>query len=88
MPTTAWRSDECITYSVGFRAPRAQELGARFLDFLHDRLALEGMYADAGIAATRAPARIPTRLRRDERSMARALAMVGTGRDADSWARI
>ena len=45
-PTTAWPSEDCVTYSVGFRAPAAQELGARFLDFLHDRLALKGQYAD------------------------------------------
>ena len=49
---------ECITYSIGFRAPTAQELGARFLDFLQDRLALEGLYADPDLQATRHPARI------------------------------
>jgi 50S ribosomal protein L16 3-hydroxylase len=54
--------DECVTYSIGFRAPQAQELAERFLDFLRDRVALEGMYGDAGITATREPARIPTRL--------------------------
>jgi 50S ribosomal protein L16 3-hydroxylase len=54
--------DECITYSVGFRAPHAQELAERFLDFLRDRTALDGLYEDAGIAPTREPARIPSRL--------------------------
>jgi 50S ribosomal protein L16 3-hydroxylase len=54
--------DECVTYSVGFRAPHAQELAERFLDFLRDRVALDGMYEDAGIAATREPARIPAPL--------------------------
>ena len=51
--------DECITCSVGFRAPAAQELASRFLDFLQDRLALEGLYSDPGLTATRHPARIP-----------------------------
>lgn len=54
--------NECITYSIGFRAPDAQELGRRFLDFLQDRLALEGRYADAGLAPTRNPGRIPAAL--------------------------
>src|SRR5581483_11261207 len=34
--------DECVTCSVGFRAPNAQELGGRFLEFLQDELALDG----------------------------------------------
>jgi 50S ribosomal protein L16 3-hydroxylase len=50
---------ECITWSVGFRAPAAQELGSRFLDFQHDRLALEGLYADPELKPVRRPARIP-----------------------------
>jgi len=48
----------CITYSVGFRAPRAQELGARFLDFLQDRLRLPGAFADPGRKPTRRPGRL------------------------------
>ena len=35
--TTASRSDECITWSVGFRAPGRQEMIERFLDFLRDQ---------------------------------------------------
>lgn len=37
---------ECTTYSIGFRAPTAQELGSAFLDWLQDRLQLTGRYAD------------------------------------------
>jgi 50S ribosomal protein L16 3-hydroxylase len=54
--------DECLTYSIGFRAPHAQELAERFLDFLRDRAALDGIYEDAGIAPTGEPGRIPSRL--------------------------
>jgi 50S ribosomal protein L16 3-hydroxylase len=54
--------DQCTTYSIGFRAPDAAELGAAFLDFLRDRLELVGRYADADLAPTRAPAQIPRRL--------------------------
>jgi 50S ribosomal protein L16 3-hydroxylase len=52
-------ADACVTWSVGFRAPAAQELGSRFLDFQHDRLALEGLYADPDLKPARRPARIP-----------------------------
>lgn len=51
--------EECITLSVGFRAPSAQELGSRFLDFLQDGLALPGRYADPGLRPARHPAQIP-----------------------------
>jgi 50S ribosomal protein L16 3-hydroxylase len=50
--------DECSTYSIGFRAPSAQELGTAFLDWIRDRLSLERRYADPGLTATREPARI------------------------------
>jgi 50S ribosomal protein L16 3-hydroxylase len=50
--------DHCLTASIGFRAPPAQELGLRFLEFLADHLALAGAYADPGLRATSHPARI------------------------------
>lgn len=50
--------DECITYSIGFRAPSAQDLCSRFLDFLQDRLCAQGLYADPQLQPTRHPARI------------------------------
>lgn len=37
---------ECMTFSVGFRAPTAQELGEQFLAFLQERLSLPGRYRD------------------------------------------
>jgi 50S ribosomal protein L16 3-hydroxylase len=46
---------DCITYSVGFRAPSARELGARFLDYLQDNLALDGIYEDRGLRPARRP---------------------------------
>jgi 50S ribosomal protein L16 3-hydroxylase len=48
----------CITYSIGFRAPAAQETAVRFLEFLQDRLRLSGRYADPELAPARRPARI------------------------------
>jgi ribosomal protein L16 Arg81 hydroxylase len=49
----------CITYSIGFRAPHAQELGTRFLEFLQDRIRLDGIYSDPGLKPQRRPARLP-----------------------------
>jgi len=51
--------DACTTYSIGFRAPAARELGAAFLEHLADTLSLDGRYADPGLAAAKRPARIP-----------------------------
>jgi 50S ribosomal protein L16 3-hydroxylase len=53
---------DCVTCSVGFRAPGTQELASRFLDFLQDRLQLGGQYADPDLTATSRPADIPTRM--------------------------
>jgi 50S ribosomal protein L16 3-hydroxylase len=47
---------DCITYSIGFRAPDAQQLGARFLEYLQDELALDGIYEDRGLRPARRPA--------------------------------
>ncbi len=49
---------ECMTYSIGFRAPSWQELGESFLNFMADNVSLEGRYADPGLAPTRRPAQI------------------------------
>lgn len=37
---------ECMTYSIGFRTPTAQELGAEFLGWLQERVCLDEVYAD------------------------------------------
>jgi 50S ribosomal protein L16 3-hydroxylase len=56
--------DDCITLSVGFRAPRHQQLTAGFLDFLQDELHLDGIYADPGLRVQRHPAQLPADLLR------------------------
>jgi 50S ribosomal protein L16 3-hydroxylase len=76
--------DACTTYSIGFRAPSTQDLGTAFLDWLRDRLALSGRYADPGLTPAREPARIDaamqaqcsamlSAIRWDERDVARFL---------------
>ncbi len=49
---------ECVTCSIGFRAPGAQELGTSFLDFLQERLKLNGIYEDPDLRPQRHPAQI------------------------------
>ena len=64
---------ECLTWSIGFRAPTDAELVGGFLDFLHDRLAPAGQYGDAGAGAARHPGEVPRAL---EAHVARALRSV------------
>jgi len=49
---------ECQTYSVGFRAPGGAELGAAFLDFLHEKGMPDGSYRDPGRHPTSNPGRL------------------------------
>ncbi|MGS0743703.1 JmjC domain-containing protein [Glaciimonas sp. GG7] len=49
---------ECMTYSIGFRAPAFQELGEAFLQFMADSIDLPGRYADAALTPTKHPAEI------------------------------
>ncbi|MGH8739337.1 MAG: JmjC domain-containing protein [Burkholderiales bacterium] len=51
--------DACYTYSIGFRAPRGAELGAAFLDWLHERGLPDAVYRDPGLAPVARPARLP-----------------------------
>jgi len=65
--------EACTTYSIGFRAPEAQELVVAFVDWLRDRVALSGRYADRDLAATREPARIGATMRKRGIAMLRRL---------------
>jgi 50S ribosomal protein L16 3-hydroxylase len=48
----------CLTFSIGFRAPSAQELATGYLQFLEDHLTRSGVYRDAGLVPQRHPARL------------------------------
>ncbi|MES2206429.1 MAG: cupin domain-containing protein [Pseudomonadota bacterium] len=50
---------ECITYSIGFRAPDNQEWVQGFLNYWHDQSQISGRYHDQGLKATDTPACIP-----------------------------
>jgi 50S ribosomal protein L16 3-hydroxylase len=54
---------DCMTYSIGFRAPKVQELATEFLGFMQDTLnkegnALSGIYQDADLTLQAHPAEI------------------------------
>jgi 50S ribosomal protein L16 3-hydroxylase len=51
--------EPCFTYSVGFRAPRGAELGAAFLDWLHERGLPDARYRDPGLRPAANAGRIP-----------------------------
>jgi len=71
--------DECVTCSIGFRAPAHQELAEAFLDHLRDTLELPGRYADPDLRPTRAAAHIDAKMRR---RVARTIAHVRWKPDA------
>jgi len=48
----------CMTYSIGFRAPSAQELTSEFLAFLQDHLHVEGAFADPDLHLQEHPAEV------------------------------
>lgn len=68
----------CRTYSIGFRAPSAQELGTAYLDYLRDALRLEGMYDDPDLKAQRNPAAVPPVMARRVEHMLRKIRFRGT----------
>jgi 50S ribosomal protein L16 3-hydroxylase len=53
---------ECLTWSIGFRAPSDAELVTGFLDFLRDRLEPAGRYGDPGEPPVTHAGEIPARL--------------------------
>ncbi len=60
---------DCMTWSIGFRAPSAQELATQFLIHMQDHLALGGMYADPDLQPQRRPAQIGAQMLRKVRAM-------------------
>ena len=66
--------EPCFTYSIGFRAPSARELGIEFLAFLQDHLALpDTLYADPDLAPARTPALVDDALVRRAARMLEAV---------------
>ena len=61
--------DVCTTYSIGFRAPSAQELVHAFLVHLQDTLEIDGQYADPDLRVQSHPAEISRAMLRQIGSM-------------------
>lgn len=59
VPHNGIAETECLTWSIGFRAPSDAQIVQGFVDRLRDRLAPEGQYADPGARPARHPGAIP-----------------------------
>ena len=49
---------DCMTYSIGFRAPSAEELAGEFLNYLQENREFKGRYADSDLKLQAHPAEI------------------------------
>jgi 50S ribosomal protein L16 3-hydroxylase len=54
--------DDCLTYSIGFRAPSAQELVGQFLQFLEEGIQATGSYQDPDLVLQAHPAQLNARM--------------------------
>ncbi|AEJ00481.1 Cupin 4 family protein [Nitrosomonas sp. Is79A3] len=52
--------DDCMTYSIGFRAPSHDELMTQFLVYLQDNIETEGWYSDPDLQLQSHPSKIGT----------------------------
>lgn len=52
----------CMTWSVGFRAPKYNEIASAFFTYLQDRLDLEGIYSDPDLTLPRHPAELTEKM--------------------------
>lgn len=50
--------DDCMTYSIGFRVPKTQEVIEAFLEHLQDTIQADGLYEDADLRCQQHPAEI------------------------------
>ncbi len=50
--------DACMTYSIGFRSPKAEELTHAFLEYLQDTIKVTGLYEDPDLTPQKHPAEI------------------------------
>jgi 50S ribosomal protein L16 3-hydroxylase len=53
---------ECLTWSIGLRAPSDAQFAAGFLDHLGEQLDLSGQYRDPGLRPARHPGSIPAEM--------------------------
>ncbi|MEN9724915.1 MAG: hypothetical protein RLZZ98_424 [Pseudomonadota bacterium] len=53
---------DCMTYSIGFRAPSAEELAGEFLNYLQENREFKGRYADSDLKLQAHPAEISSEM--------------------------
>ena len=53
---------DCMTWSVGFRAPAAQEMLGQFFNYLQDHMEASGLYADPDLKLAKNNAEIPAEM--------------------------
>ncbi len=61
--------DDCMTYSIGFRAPSHHELVTQFLVYLQDHLEIEGWYTDPDLQLQSHPSEISPAMLRQTRTI-------------------
>lgn len=64
---------DCMTYSIGFRAPSAQELATQFLGFMQERVCVQGMYADPDLEGQASPAQLSGQMVQKVEAMLRGM---------------
>ena len=65
--------EDCMTYSVGFRAPREDELAAGLMRFFAEKADAAAFYADPGLTPPEQPGAIRPAARKKIRAMLRGL---------------
>ena len=65
------QSDDCVTYSIGFRAPGAFEIQSKFLDFIQDHLITNEneIYKDPNLTPQKNPAEISSNMTKAMRNI-------------------
>jgi 50S ribosomal protein L16 3-hydroxylase len=70
--------NDCLTYSIGFRAPSAQELIGQFLVYLEESVEATGLYEDPNLALQAHPAQLSAQM---VSRVQRMLTQIKWGRD-------
>ena len=69
------QSDDCVTYSIGFRAPGTFEIQSKFLDFIQDHLITNEneIYKDPNLTPQKNPAEISSNMTKAMRNIVDSL---------------
>lgn len=65
--------DDCMTYSIGFRAPSHNELMTQFLVYLQDKVETQGWYSDPGLQLQSHPSMISASMQSQVNSILKSI---------------